>query len=330
MAAHLTDEDLSVPQVSIVIGTLDRCELLGRAIRSILDQGCDPRSFEIVVVDNGSKDRTRQVVEAIMAGADNVRYLTEPRLGLSIARNRGIAESRGPIIGFFDDDGTAEPGWLAKMLELFRQEPDIGAAGGLIKVAWPQNSQPEWMPMDLQGYYAGCDYGKTRRYLDFPQYPYGPNMMIRRSLLDAIGGFNEQVGPKGQNIMSAGELDLFQRLYERPIKVVYEPTAVVHHWVPAERATRKWLLRRAYKHGFSSTRMKTVSVGRTRLAWLTLMVRALFRSGLGCLAGTLGAAGRAAKPVVTSRYAHMTYWGGVARGSLDGVLRGSTLAPAPR
>lgn len=329
MVAHLTDEDLSVPEVSIVIGTLDRCELLGRAIRSILDQGCDPRSFEIIVVDNGSKDRTREVVEAIMAGTNNVRYVLEPRLGLSIARNRGIAESRGPIIGFFDDDGTAEPGWLAKMLGLFRQEPDIGAAGGLIKVAWPER-QPDWMPMALQGYYAGCDYGSSRRYLDFPQYPYGPNMMIRRSLLDAIGGFNEQVGPKGQNIMSAGELDLFQRLYERPIKVIYEPAAVVHHWVPAERATRAWLLRRAYKHGFSSTRMKTVSLGRSRPAWLFLMIRALARSGLGCLAGTLGFAGRAEKPVVTSRYANMTYWGGVARGSLDGVLRGSTLAPEPR
>jgi glycosyltransferase involved in cell wall biosynthesis len=319
----------SSPEASIVIGTLDRCELLDRAIRSILDQGCDPSRYEIVVVDNGSRDSTRQVVENIMAAAHNVRYVVEPRLGLSIARNRGIAESRAPVIGFFDDDGTAEPGWLAKMLELFRQEPDIGAAGGLIKVAWPE-SQPEWMPMDLQGYYAGCDYGATRRYLDFPQYPYGPNMMIRRSLLDAIGGFNEHVGPKGQNIMSAGELDLFQRLYESPIKVVYEPTAVVHHWVPAERATRRWLLRRAYKHGFSSTRMKTVSTGRTRVAWFRLMTRALLRSGMGCLAGTLGAVTRAGKPVVTSRYAHMTYWGGVARGSLDGVLHGSSLAPAPR
>ncbi|HEU4780464.1 MAG TPA: glycosyltransferase family 2 protein [Steroidobacteraceae bacterium] len=329
MGANKNDPGTPVPEASIVIGTLDRCELLGRAIRSILEQGCDPRRYEIVVVDNGSKDRTRQVVEEISAGANNVRYVVEPRLGLSIARNRGIAESRAPIIGFFDDDGTAEPGWLVKMLELFRQEPDIGAAGGLIRVAWP-GSQPEWMPMDLQGYYAGCDYGATRRYLDFPQYPYGPNMMIRRSLLDAIGGFNESVGPKGQNIMSAGELDLFQRLYERPIKVVYEPTAVVNHWVPAERATRKWLLHRAYKHGFSSTRTKTVSVGRTRLAWLKLMVRALLRSGMACVAGALGAAGRAGKPVVTSRYAHMSYWGGVARGSLDGVLHGATLAPAPR
>jgi glycosyltransferase involved in cell wall biosynthesis len=328
MGANQNESGATIPEVSIVIGTLNRRELLDRAIRSILAQGCDPSRYEIVVVDNGSTDGTREVVEAIMAGAGNVHYVVEPRLGLSIARNRGIAESRGPIIGFFDDDGTAEPGWLAKMLELFRQEPDIGAAGGLIKVAWP-DSQPEWMPMHLQGYYAGCDYGDARRYLDFPQYPYGPNMMIRRSLLDAIGGFNEQVGPKGQNIMSAGELDLFQRLYERPIKVVYEPGAVVHHWVPAERATRRWLLRRAYKHGFSSTRMKTISVGRSRLAWFGLLTLALCRSGIACLAGTFGAAGRLAKPVVTSRYAHMTYWGGVARGAFDGVLHGSALAPSP-
>jgi glucosyl-dolichyl phosphate glucuronosyltransferase len=327
MAASLTST--AGPEVSIVIGTLDRCEMLGRAIQSILDQRCDPSRYEIVVVDNGSRDRTREVVEAIQARAANVRYVLEPTLGLSRARNRGISEGRAPIIGFFDDDGTADPGWLEAMLDVFRREPDTGAAGGLIIVAWPYE-QPVWMPMELQGYYAGCNYGPERRQLSYPDYPYGPNMMIRRSLLDAIGGFNVAVGPQGQNIMSAGEQDLFQRLYQSPIKVVYEPSAVVRHWVPPERATRKWLLHRAYKHGFSNTRMNTMRLNRSRLKWLTLCMKSLVRAADAFISGALGALGRNYPPIVTARFARMNYWRGVARGALDGVLHGERLAPALR
>jgi len=315
-------------EVSIVIGTLDRCDILERAIRSILDQDCAPSRYEIVVVDNGSKDRTRAVVEEICATASNVRYVVEPKLGLSNARNKGIAEARCDVVGFFDDDGTADPGWLNTMLEVFRKEPDAGAVGGLIKVGWPAE-QPHWMPMSLQGYYAGCDYGPERRYLRFPDYPYGPNMMIRKSLLNAIGGFRDAVGPKGQNSMSAGEQDLFQRLYEHPIKVIYEPSAVVHHWVPASRATRKWLLKRAYRHGFSNTRMVHTRANATRLTWVRRLIQSASKSAIAAVAGSLAYLGRRPAPIVTSRIANMMYWAGIARGSLDGVIRGAVLTSSP-
>jgi glycosyltransferase involved in cell wall biosynthesis len=331
MAASQEKQTGAAQEVSIVISTLDRQEELARAIHSILTQEVDARRYEIVVVDNGSRDRTREVVADIMARAPQVRYVHEPTLGLSVARNRGMRESHAPIIAFFDDDGTAEPGWLAAMLEVFRDDPNAGAAGGLIRVAWPSNcDRPEWMPMELQGYYGGCDYGSTRRYLSFPQYPYGPNMMIRREHLVAIGGFSETVGPTGQNIMAGDELDVFQRLFERGIKVVYEPRAAVRHWVPPERLTRKWLLRRAYKHGFSNTRLAYIRAGATRLTWLRLLGRAACKSTVACISGTLGVLGRVGNSVVTSRYARMTYWAGVARGARDGLVHGNSFAPSLR
>jgi glycosyltransferase involved in cell wall biosynthesis len=318
-------------EVSIVISTLDRQLELARAIHSILQQDVDPCRYEIVVVDNGSRDRTREVVADIMKTAANVRYVFEPRMGLSIARNRGTAESRAPIVAFFDDDGTAEPGWLRAMLQVFRTDPSAGAAGGLIQVGWPPNSdRPEWMPAELQGYYGGCDYGESRRYLAFPQYPYGPNMMIRREHLAAIGGFSEAVGPTGQNIMAGDELDLFQRLDAIDVRVVYEPSAVVRHWVPPERLTRKWLLHRAYKHGFSNTRLAYIRAGATRITWLRLLGRALYKASVACVSGTFGAIGRVGNSVVTSRYARMTYWAGVARGARDGLVHGKTFAPSLR
>ncbi|HEY6124081.1 MAG TPA: glycosyltransferase family 2 protein [Steroidobacteraceae bacterium] len=310
-------------EVSIVLCTLDRATQLTNAIRSILDQDCDPRRYEIVVVDNCSKDGTPQVVQEFQSRASNVRYVYEGRLGLSTARNRGVAESRAPIVAFFDDDGTADPGWLEALLEVFRSDGDAGAAGGLIHVGWPAE-KPKWMPVDFQGYYGACDYGDERRSLAFPQYPYGANMMIRRQFLDAIGGFNDELGAKGQNIMQGDELDVFQRLSDMKTKVVYEPRAVVHHWVPAERVTRKWLLRRAYKHGYSNTRLSSVRTGATRLTWTALLMRASFNCMVALLAVAAGATMARNVSVVTSRVAYVSYWAGVARGASDGLMHGLT------
>jgi GT2 family glycosyltransferase len=269
-------------------------------------------------------------VQDFQTRAVNVRYVYEGTLGLSTARNRGTAESRAPLVAFFDDDGTADPGWLDALLRVFRDDADAGAAGGLIYVGWPA-AKPEWMPDDFQGYYGACDYGDERRSLAFPEYPYGANMMVRRRFLDAIGGFNDELGAVGQNIMQGDELDVFQRLFAMNIKVVYEPRAVVHHWVPAERVTRKWLLHRAYKHGFSNTRLTHVRTGATRLTWVALLLRASFNSVWAAIAAAAGATVRKNVAVITSRIAYMTYWAGVARGARDGVLRGSTVrATAPR
>ncbi|HEU5134649.1 MAG TPA: glycosyltransferase family 2 protein [Steroidobacteraceae bacterium] len=312
-------------EVSIVICTLDRAGQLSNAILSILAQDCDPRRYEIVVVDNGSRDRTADVVKEFQTRASNVRYVHEERLGLSIARNRGTAESRAPLVAFFDDDGTADPGWLVALLEVFREDAGVGAAGGIIYVGWPAE-KPAWMPEDFQGYYGACHYGDQRRSLAFPQYPYGANMMFRRPLLEAIGGFNDQLGARGQNIMQGDELDVFLRLFAIDTKVVYEPRAVVHHWVPTERVTRRWLLRRAYKHGFSNTRLSAVRTGATRLTWVALLLRASINSVWAAIAAAGGALVMRNIAVVTSRIAYMIYWAGVARGARDGVMRGTTMS----
>jgi len=325
MSAGEQEQNEVALEVSIVLCTLDRAEQLANAIRSILDQDCDPRRYEIVVVDNSSKDRTPQVVQEFQARAPNVRYVYEGRLGLSIARNRGTADSHAPIVAFFDDDGTADPGWLEALLAVFRNDADAGAAGGLIHVAWPAD-KPDWMPGDFQGYYGHCDYGSERRSLSFPQYPYGANMMIRRPVLEAVGGFSDELGAKGQNIMQGDELDMFQRLFAMNTKVVYEPRAVVHHWVPAERVTRKWLMRREYRHGLSNTRLSDVRKDATRLTWMALLLKASFNSAWAAIAAALGASVMRNIAVVTSRIAYMNYWAGVARGARDGVMRGTTVS----
>ena len=97
--------------------TYNRGELLENAIRSVLDQQeATTPPFEMIVVDNNSSDRTREIIERIAAVDHRVRYLFESKQGLSHARNAGIREARAPLIAFTDDDVRAEPYWLAAIV----------------------------------------------------------------------------------------------------------------------------------------------------------------------------------------------------------------------
>jgi glycosyltransferase involved in cell wall biosynthesis len=305
--------------MSVVIGTLNRSDMLEQSLHSLLQQTTAPGTFEIVVVDNGSTDRTIALVTDLMARAPQIRLVHEARRGLSNARNRGIAEARAPLVGFFDDDGIAEPDWAETLLAVFHREPSVGAAGGRIHVRWPAE-RPHWMARSLEGYYGHFDCGAERRYISMPDYPFGPNMVIRRELLQKIGGFRSELGPTGKNLMACGETDLFHRLHQLPLTVVYEPAAVVYHVVPADRATKRWSLVRSFRHGICSATMQYLNGDKRRRTWAS---RVLIASGRALVAGVATGTAvltRRAESTVMSRGGHAMYWSGFARGAMTLLL----------
>jgi glycosyltransferase involved in cell wall biosynthesis len=308
--------------MSIVVGTLNRASLLKGALRSLLAQRHDGH-LEIVVVDNGSTDGTAAVVAGLAAeaGEARLRYVAEPRLGLSFARNTGIALSTAPIVSFLDDDAEADPDWAARLLQIFRADPRVGAAGGKTLVRWP-DVKPRWVSSGMEGYYGRCDYGDVRKPLTFPEYPFGSNMAITRSLLLSIGGFCTDLGARGNNLMAGEETDLFERLHARAVMVVYEPSAIVHHWAAPERLNRWWTLKRAFKHGLSTAVMAFVRLQRTRRHATGGFLKAAHRSTIGALS-TLFACLSAADPAtIMSRGTYTAYWIGFARGVLPQALLG--------
>jgi len=304
----------SVPRMSIVVGTLNRGEVLGRSIDSLLAQDFPKDRYEIIVVDNGCTDGTEALVRARMASANNLHYVKEPKLGLSNARNKGIAASQFELVGFFDDDATAQTDWLTRLTAIFASDAGTGAAGGPIFVGWP-TTRPDWMPTSCEGYFGHCYYGTERLELKFPQYPYGSNMVIRKEHLLTINGFSDKVGPKGGNMMSAGEQDLFSRLYKIPIKVMYEPAAPVEHWVQAERVSRSWVLKRSFKHGFSNTRMISNTEPYQAGLLMLRLVRSAWRCVMSGLAAVAGWLLRKPPAVTMGRFANTMYWAGITRGT---------------
>src|SRR5438309_70244 len=97
-------------QISAIICTHNRDVYLGAAIDSLLEQDFTA-DFEVVVVDNGSGDRTREVVEQ-RAADPRLKYIFEPTIGLSVARNTGARVASSEILAYLDDDAVASPQWL--------------------------------------------------------------------------------------------------------------------------------------------------------------------------------------------------------------------------
>ena len=118
--------DLStVPDVTVVISTYNRCGQLRDALESLFSQQSDGVQWEAVVVDNNSTDDTAAVVKSFISrGEARLRYVFEPRQGLSFGRNAGIGRAAAPIIAFTDDDVRPEPDWVRRIKHCFDEHPE--------------------------------------------------------------------------------------------------------------------------------------------------------------------------------------------------------------
>jgi len=243
--------------ISIVIPTFNRSASLRRAIRSLAVQDFPRTEYEILIVDNASTDATRVVVdEEIRANPGHaIRYIHEPVPGLLPARHRGAAVATGAILSYLDDDIEADRNWLAAIHDAFR-EPGVHLVGGRnlpkyeapppswIERIWVRNSDHEYCV-----YLSLLDMGKRRRVVD-AIFVWGLNFSIRRETLYQLGGFHPDSAPaRFQRYVGDGETGLALRVNESGLKAMYEPAALVHHFVPAERMTVEYIEKRLYFQG---------------------------------------------------------------------------------
>jgi len=117
-------------QISAIICTHNRDTYLGAAIDSLLGQDF-AANFEVVVVDNGSSDGTCQVVEQ-RADDPRLKYIFEPTIGLSVARNTGAKVASADILAYLDDDAVASKGWLQVLYSAYYNNSKLAIAGGKV------------------------------------------------------------------------------------------------------------------------------------------------------------------------------------------------------
>jgi len=219
-------------------------ELLG-AVRSTLEQTAMPLEV-IVVVDNNHElfDLARQQF-------DGVRVIESTRdPGLAGARNSGAAAATGDVLAFIDDDASAARDWLAQLAGAYASE-DVLGVGGRIDPLW-QVPRPLWFPEEFN-WVVGCSYRGLPTQPAAVRNMIGANMSVRRSVLEAIGGFREELGRTRSGAGAAEETDLCIRGSARfpGGRWMYLPSAAVSHSVSAQRATWAYFRRRCYHEGLA-------------------------------------------------------------------------------
>ena len=232
--------------VSVIISTYNRCDLLPVALASVLEQDSGAVSYEVIVVDNNSTDKTRYVVESFLERPNiNLRYIFEEKQGLSYARNAGIAVARAPIVAFTDDDVYVSPDWVANIKRVFDQHPEIGCVGGKVLPQW-SNEPPSWLTNDHWTPLALLDYGDSSFYVntDRPICLIGANMAFRREVFERIGVFAPELQRVKGTIGSMEDFEFELRFYQSGGQGLYEPSLRVLSPVDLERLKktyhRKW------------------------------------------------------------------------------------------
>ncbi len=248
------------PVFSVVLSTYNRGALLVDAVRSLL--ALDPASppHEIIIVDNNSRDNTRQVVESLIPeSGGRLRYLFEGKQGLSNARNAGIAASRGRIVAFTDDDVRVNPDWLIALGGALDAHPDADYAGGKVLPMWP-SPPPAWLTDWFWSPLALVDYGPTGRYISAEERDdfitlVGANLAVRREAFDHVGGFDPRYQHEPGSVSGCEDHEFELRLVNAGRRGWYEPSAVIRAEVQPKRLTRAYHRKWAFDHGRATVRM---------------------------------------------------------------------------
>lgn len=313
------------PQISAIICTHNRHTYLGAAIDSLLVQDF-PENFEIVVVDNASSDfaspdssisRTRSVVEARLWDC-RLKYVWEPELGLSVARNTGARVAKSEILAYLDDDAVAESNWLRVLHAAYQSNQKLAVAGGKVELLWPEGvSPPHWLSPGLAQNLGAYDLGETRVGVNVAGLtPRGVNYSIRRAFLEQIGGFDVKLGRVGKKLLSNEELRATELALELGWEVVYLPEALVFHNVAPSRLNKGWFVERGWWQGISECYREQLS---DRAG-----ISQLWRGGERMLRGVCKSIKYIRDPAV--RFENFVFaWGQI--GYLSAAVRGLIFAP---
>ena len=239
-------------EISVVLCTYNHADYLNKSLTSLISQSLPEEQFEIIVVDNASRDHTKEIIRNF-SGTRNLRCLYEPKLGLSIARNRGWQNAQGDYVAFLDSDAIASRDWLGRIKKRFESsQPKPAAVGGRIMPIW-EGSRPDWLSQDLEPYLGIIDWSKTPFIIDDenPYYLAGSNIAYRRDVLQRMNGFSDCLGRRGQNLLSNEEILLQKEITHLNLFYFYDPDIYVYHHVKSHCLHKKWFYKRFFWQGIS-------------------------------------------------------------------------------
>ncbi|MCX8035631.1 MAG: glycosyltransferase [Candidatus Sumerlaeia bacterium] len=216
-------------RVSVVIPAYQAESCIGNCLRSVLAQTLPRDVYEVIVVNNGSTDRTAEI-----AGGYDVRLIEEPRRGVAAARQTGVVASRGELVVFTDADCVADRAWLAALVARFDRQPALGGVGGYLATYQLQTPIQYYISeRQLLAQEIALDDRPTS-----PPFLITANALIPKRLIEAVGGFDTRFAVSGE------DADLCWRIADLGYCFAFAPDAVVyHHHRPTVKAFCRWMYR---------------------------------------------------------------------------------------
>ena len=248
-------------KLSVIIPTANRGELLTETIFSIKKQSIDMNLFEILVIDNCSKDDTKDLVFSMKNNFPNLYYFYESNPGLHYARHRGLREAKGEILIFIDDDIEVQPDWLLNINQIFLDK-DVALCGGnclpLFLEEPPIWLKTIWNKKDIYGtQILSCLSIQKRaegRYEINPSFIWGCNFSVRKNVVINAGGFNpDGMPPDRIRFRGDGEKRIADYIKKYSLKCIFDSKVSIFHKVTKERMQLKYFEKRGFREGISDS-----------------------------------------------------------------------------
>lgn len=242
---------------SIIIPTAGRPVAIRTAIESVLAQQIEALGAELIIVDNNTDDELAADLFAYCkTWHERLRYFREPSPGLSAARHCGVAESRGDLLTFLDDDVDVSKTWLPAIQRAFR-DASVAMVGGP-SIPKFTCSIPSWFwdyfsltPYGgwMNPWLSLLDIGQDVSNID-PNYIWGLNFSIRKKVLYDAGGFHPDLVPKTlQRWQGDGETGLTQNVKALGYEASYVQDAWLLHLCGHDRLNKEYFKQRAFYQG---------------------------------------------------------------------------------
>lgn len=233
----VNDKTIS-PPVSVIIVTYNRADLLVRTLTALSQQSIPSKQFEVIVVDDGSRDHTAEVCDTMRSELPNLKYfISEENLGIPLSRNRGIEMSSGSYILFTDDDCIPEYNWVERLSAVLEREQ---IAAGAVSTTTSNYTK---LCHNISQFHAFMPEQKTGP----TAFVAGANMAFRRAVLDEIGMFRREQ-------WCAEDTEIGLRARSLGYRIFFEPGAVVIH--DPDRTTFADIFRYAVEHARATIHLR--------------------------------------------------------------------------
>ncbi|GAC1355932.1 MAG: hypothetical protein NVSMB3_01710 [Acidobacteriaceae bacterium] len=239
--------------LDLILPTYNRASLLETCLRSVF-RAPRPESLQVtvVVVDNGSTDETRRVVDSFASGHQlPVKYLQVKRPGKSAALNAALRETTADLIGLIDDDEEIDPAWFQIVSREFSDDPGLDYIGGSCVPKW-ERARPQWFPERYIGVVGIAERAERVPFSRaFGGMLMGGNAVIRNATLQRVLPYPEHLGKIGHTIRSGEDEVIYHRLLDIGAKGMVVPELIIRHWVPAGRLRKRYFRRWVVGRGIS-------------------------------------------------------------------------------